>query len=116
MRGGESCEQPIRLGLSGVHISGEDCYVMAALPEDGELRLGEVRVPRGRRVRAGEGPNEPVAWVTDEPVENPGRTWLALSGMAAATGPQPVLQVTPDWIPGYRPEGRFLRTRCRRGP
>lgn len=80
---------------------------MTALPEDGELRLGEVRLPPGRRVRAREGPNEPVAWVTDEPVESAGRAWLALSGMAAATGLQPMLQVTPDWIPEYLPEEDF---------
>ncbi len=64
---------------------------MTELPEDGELQLGEVRLPRGRRVRARGGPNEPVAWVTDEPVESAGRAWLALSGMAAATGLQLVL-------------------------
>ncbi len=48
-----------------------------------------------------------MAWVTDEPVESAGLAWLALSGMAAATGPQPVLEVTPDWIPDYLPEQDF---------
>lgn len=78
------------------------------LPEDGDLRLGDVAVLRGRRVRTIEGHGEPVAWVTYEPVPGAGRVWLALSEMAAETGLQPVLLVAPFWVPGYDPADYFV--------
>jgi Domain of unknown function (DUF4253) len=75
------------------------------LPEDGNLRLGSV-ILSGGRVRA-EGRGEPVAWVTDGPVPDAGRIWRELCAMAAGTGLQPVVHVTPEWIPGYRPGEDF---------
>ena len=47
------------------------------LPEDGELRLGSLRL-RGRRVGAALSGGQPVAWVTEEPVPDAGSAWLAL--------------------------------------
>jgi hypothetical protein len=76
------------------------------LPDDGEPRLGGVTLPCGRRVDAVYG-SAPVAWVTDEPVPDAGRIWWELSAVAAETGLQPVLHVTPDWIPGYEPGEDF---------
>jgi len=37
---------------------------MDSLPEDGELRLGAVMLPAGRRIVPMDSPGEPVAWVT----------------------------------------------------
>lgn len=76
------------------------------LPDDGEPRLGGVTLPRGRRVDAAYG-SAPVAWITDEPVPEVGRIWRELSAMAAETGLQPVVHVTPEWIPGYLPGEDF---------
>src|SRR6266567_3917268 len=55
------------------------CYGMAAvgLPVDGEISLGPVRLPAGRRV-IGEDAGEPVAWVTEQAISAPGRVWSAL--------------------------------------
>ena len=41
------------------------------LPEEGELRLGAVMLPPGRRIVPQEGPGDPVAWVTTQPVPDP---------------------------------------------
>jgi hypothetical protein len=94
-----------------VTVNGKGILIMPAvsLPEDGELRLGSVSLS-GRRVRAYKGSDEPVAWITDEPVPDAGRVWRMLGEMATETGLQPVLHVAPrrsteDW----RPEDDFGR-------
>jgi hypothetical protein len=51
----------------------------ADVPEDGELQIGSVRLPAGRRIRARHGLGGPVAWVTAKPVPDAGRVWAALS-------------------------------------
>jgi len=61
------------------------------LPADGELQLGPVRLPPGRRIVPWEEPGPPVAWVTHGPVPQPGPVWSALSGLHAETGLVPVL-------------------------
>jgi hypothetical protein len=61
----------------------------ARLPEDGQLRLGSVRLPSGRRIIP-EGA-EPVAWVTDDVIPEPGHVWSALRSLHADTGLVPVL-------------------------
>jgi hypothetical protein len=82
----------------------------AGLPADGELRLGSVTLPAGRRraltwptgVRADNSirPASPVAWLTDTPVPDPGRVWAALSAASARTGLVPFLAAS------LRGEGR----------
>ena len=63
--------------------------------------MGSVRLPPGRPVGSFVDSEQPVAWVTDEPVADPGRLWLALSDIAASTGLQPLL-LTEDELPtGY---------------
>jgi hypothetical protein len=57
------------------------------LPEDSELRLGSAQLASGRRITPVWG-TDPVAWVTDEPVQDVATLWLALSAMAAQTGLQ----------------------------
>jgi hypothetical protein len=66
------------------------------LPADGELRLGPVRLPAGRRIVPWEGPGQPAAWVTRDPVRQPGPVWSALSGLHAETGLVPVLLADED--------------------
>ncbi|HEY1344759.1 MAG TPA: DUF4253 domain-containing protein [Streptosporangiaceae bacterium] len=61
------------------------------LPEEGELRLGAVVLPPGRRIVPQEGPGEPVAWVTTQPVPDPGRVWSALSDAHLETGLVPIV-------------------------
>jgi hypothetical protein len=61
----------------------------ARLPGDGEVRLGPVRLPPGRRIISEDG--EPVAWVTDDVVPGPGQAWSALRDLHADTGLAPVL-------------------------
>lgn len=61
----------------------------AELPADGELRLGAVVLPPGRRVIPDD--DEPVAWVTLTAVRNPGQVWSALADMTPQTGLVPVL-------------------------
>jgi len=61
------------------------------LPEEGELRLGAVMLPPGRRIVPQEGAGEPVAWVTTQPVPDPGRVWSALSDAHLETGLVPVV-------------------------
>jgi len=70
------------------------------LPADGDLRLGPVQLPAGRRIVPWEGPpGQPAAWVTREPVPRPGPVWSALSALHAETGLVPVLLA--DDGPGY---------------
>jgi hypothetical protein len=61
------------------------------LPEEGELRLGAVMLPPGRRIVPQAGPREPVAWVTTQPVPDPGLIWSALSDAHLETGLVPVV-------------------------
>ena len=61
------------------------------LPEEGELRLGAVMLPPGRRIVPQAGPGEPVAWVTTQPVPDPGLVWSALSDAYLETGLVPVV-------------------------
>jgi hypothetical protein len=61
------------------------------LPEEGELRLGAVMLPPGRRIVPQEGPGEPVAWVTTQPVPDPGLVWSALSAAHLETGLVPIV-------------------------
>jgi len=61
------------------------------LPDEGELRLGAVMLPPGRRIVPQEGPGEPVAWVTTQPVPDPGLIWSALSDAHLETGLVPVV-------------------------
>jgi hypothetical protein len=64
------------------------------LPEDGELRLGSVRLPAGRRSHAlgyPDGSTTPVAWVTTALVPDPGQVWLDLSDAARDAGLVPFL-------------------------
>jgi hypothetical protein len=60
------------------------------LPEDGELRLGPVRLPAGRRVTPYDH-DEPVAWVTRRTVPDPGLVWSALTDLYGETGLVPVV-------------------------
>jgi len=61
-----------------------------SLPENGELQLGPVRLPAGRRVIPPEY-DEPVAWVTARKVPDPGLVWSALTDMRGETGLSPVV-------------------------
>lgn len=62
-----------------------------SLPQEGELRLGAVMLPAGRRVVPMEAPGEPVAWVTTKPVPDAGLAWSALSDAHQQTGLVPIL-------------------------
>jgi len=61
------------------------------LPDEGELRLGAVMLPPGRRIVPQEGAGEPVAWVTTQPVPDPGLIWSALSDAHLETGLVPIV-------------------------
>jgi hypothetical protein len=63
----------------------------ADVPADGELRIGAIRLPAGRRIRADHGSGGPVAWATTGPVPDAGRVWAALSEAQAQSGLVPVL-------------------------
>jgi hypothetical protein len=65
------------------------------LSDGGEMRVGSVRLPAGKRVHAA-GPDHgdptiPSAWVTIGEVPQPGRAWAALSAESQATGLVPFL-------------------------
>src|SRR5215813_11720025 len=62
-----------------------------SLPEEGELQLGLIKLPAGRRVHADYEARVPVAWVTREAVPQPGRVWAALSAIQQETGLVPFL-------------------------
>jgi hypothetical protein len=70
------------------------------LPEDGELRLGPVMLPAGRRYFAVDGPGDlpgkSLAWVTVSPVPDASRLWWALSDLHAQTGLAPFLVAGPE--------------------
>jgi Domain of unknown function (DUF4253) len=63
---------------------------MVTLPEDGELRMGPVALPAGRRIFAMARP-EPVAWATVAEVPGAGLVWAALSRSHEQTGLVPFL-------------------------
>jgi Domain of unknown function (DUF4253) len=63
----------------------------STIPDDGQLRLGPLTLPAGRRITAGFGSGQPVAWATEQPVPGAGRAWQALSGAHAQTGLVPFL-------------------------
>jgi hypothetical protein len=58
------------------------------LPEDGEVTIGLVTLPQGRRLTAGRWPDpasppfSPVMWVTDEPLADAGSLWWFLHGQS----------------------------------
>ncbi len=58
------------------------------VPEEGELQLGPVVLPPGRRIVFG---GEPVVWVTTQAVDDPGPVWSALADLHPQTGLVPVL-------------------------
>jgi hypothetical protein len=64
---------------------------VADVPEDGELQIGAIRLPTGRRIRSKGGRGEPVAWATTETVPDAGRVWEALSEAHAQSGLVPLL-------------------------
>lgn len=64
---------------------------VSGLPEDGELRLGPLTLPAGKRIGGADGSGEPVAWVTLQPVPDPGTVWAALSAARQETGLVPIL-------------------------
>jgi Domain of unknown function (DUF4253) len=64
--------------------------VTGMLPEDGEVQIGAVALPAGRR-QYSEEDDQPVAWATVEPMADAGRAWCALSAAHAETGLVPVL-------------------------
>jgi len=68
----------------------------AGLPPDGELQLGLIRLPAGRRIIPFEGTGEPAAWVTGQTVPEPGPVWSALSGLHAETGLVPILLASEE--------------------
>ena len=61
------------------------------LPDAGELRIGSVTLPSGKRITARYGSGEPMAWATLQPVPDAGRVWAALSDAHAETGLVPIL-------------------------
>jgi uncharacterized protein DUF4253 len=100
-----------------------------SMPTDGEVLLGPVRLPPGRRIYAGTraegftdviGPawmaameaeayrhaerGVPLLWATTEPVPDVGRVWLALHEMAPETGLVPITLAYLDI--GNRRRGR----------
>jgi len=81
------------LGGSATQLTRREGRAMAtdSLPQEGELRLGAVMLPAGRRVVPTEGPGEPVAWVTTTPVPDAGLAWSALSDAHQQTGLVPIL-------------------------
>ena len=60
------------------------------LPGDGELQLGPVRLPAGRRFTPYEH-DEPVAWLTSRTVADPGLVWSALTDLHSETSLMPVV-------------------------
>jgi hypothetical protein len=63
-----------------------------SLPDQGELRLGPVRLPTGRWTYVhGSRQEPPIAWVTSDLVVAPGRVWSNLSEVTARFGLVPFL-------------------------
>jgi hypothetical protein len=74
---------------------------MGDLPQDGELRLGQVNLPAGRRIGSFEDAGEDVMWATTQAVPDAGRTWLALSDAQPRTGLVPILLSTNEEFQGF---------------
>lgn len=68
------------------------------LPPDGELRLGPVTLPAGRRITSALS-GDPVAWATVQDVPDAGRLWADLSAAHSQTGLVPFLLARP-WESG----------------
>jgi hypothetical protein len=64
----------------------------APIPEEGELRLGTVELPAGRWLRSNGGEGEPVAWMTQAQLPEPGPVWSALAALHGQTGLVPILE------------------------
>lgn len=62
------------------------------VPDEGELRLGTVRLPTGRQLESENSEGEPVAWRTQAPVPDAGPVWSALSALHSQTGLVAVLE------------------------
>lgn len=77
--------------------------VSGRVPDDGELRIGSVSLPEGRRIYNTWGENEPLAWASLGPVPHAGRVWSALSDSQAATGLVPILLTGMADDEGTRP-------------
>jgi hypothetical protein len=63
------------------------------VPEDGRVQVGSLRLPEGCRAYAdgvGSGSAVPVAWVTIEPVPDPGAVWAELSDAGPGVGLVPL--------------------------
>jgi hypothetical protein len=84
--------------------------VTGSLPEDGGATVAGEALPPGRRQFTQED-DRVGAWVTERPMVNAGRTWLALSAAHAQTGLVPVLLVPADSMDesdnGGRPDFGF---------
>jgi hypothetical protein len=63
----------------------------ADVPADGEVQIGAIRLPAGRKIRSDGGRGKQVAWATSEPVPDAGRVWAALSDVYAQSGLVPFL-------------------------
>ena len=59
-------------------------------PADGEVRLGPLLLPAGKRI-FGHMAAEPLLWATSDPVPDVGQVWLALHDMRQETGLVPIL-------------------------
>jgi hypothetical protein len=80
----------------------------AQVPDEGELQLGTVTLPAGRWLRSKGGDGDPVAWMTEALVPEPGPAWSALSELHAQTGLVPILE------PAIRSGGlTYLQYSCR---
>ena len=71
----------------------------ADVPADGDVRIGAIRLPAGRRIRGDGGQGEPVAWASSELVPDAGRVWAALSEAHAQSGLVPILLTGIDGDP-----------------
>jgi Domain of unknown function (DUF4253) len=71
------------------------------LPQDGELRLGQVSLPVGQRIGSFGDVGEDVIWATTQAVPDAGRTWLALSDAHMRTGLVPVLLSPTEEFQGF---------------
>jgi hypothetical protein len=74
---------------------------MGDLPQDGELRLGQVSLPKGRRISSSRDSGEAVIWATTKAVPNAGRMWLALSDARPRTGLVPILLSPTEEFQGF---------------
>jgi hypothetical protein len=75
------------------------------LPENGDLQIGSLRLPEGRRTLVyldDNASSPPVAWVTITPVPDPGAVWAELSEASPHTGLVPFIARTLSGDP-HRP-------------